>query len=409
MHLTCTNTSKRTLDHALQKAKRLGIRNILALRGDEPRGTEYDDNVDEDFERVKVNSVDENMPELSFTYAVDLVRYIRKHYGDWFCIGVAGYPDGHAVSPYSPDRSVEKDIPFLLEKVNAGADFIMTQLFYDVDMFLSYQKMLREHKSGAFKDIPIIPGLMPIQSWSSLTRTTTLSCASVPESITSELEAIKKDDEAVKDKGIHIMEGIVNRIKQQAAAETHDQPNGDTIHTQNPRKRKRAPQGFHFYTLNLERAVSQIVDQCDLIPSEEEAPLDEQDRSPVVITEASAPFPIDDEEGLPGGFSRLPGGMECTKVGGPKVPLNIERRRLSSQNLEPTNKVIVSRSPASPPRKFEAMEDEAGIPKDRKASIRNSLAVSDGSAGLQTPGHGREATWDDYPNGRFGDARSPGM
>ncbi|KAI9726058.1 MAG: hypothetical protein M1828_002066 [Chrysothrix sp. TS-e1954] len=408
LHMTCTNTTKRTLDHALQKAKRLGIRNILALRGDEPRGTEYDDSIDEDFERVKVTSVDGDVGEPTFAYAVDLVRYIRKQYGEWFCIGVAGYPDGHAVSPYSPDRSVKKDVGFLVEKVQAGADFIMTQLFYDVDKFLAYEKMLREHESGLFKSMPIMPGLMPIQSWNMLTRTTALSCASVPKCILQSLEEVKKDDETVRDRGVDIMRDIVCRIKQEALTKTVEEPNGIAIHTpdENPRKRKRAPQGFHFYTLNLERAAAQIVEECDLIPSEEITPLDEQDRSPVVITEQSSPFPVNEPEKatlLPGGFHH-PFAMSDTKVGGPKVPLSIEKRRLSSQNLDPQNKLVVSRSPASPNRRFEQLEREAGTP--RRASIRNSIAVSDGSVppsatlGLETPK-------DDYPNGRFGDARSP--
>ena len=166
LHLTCTNMSRKLIDEALEEAKILGVRNILALRGDPPRSEEYkaEDSVEPEDEDDDSNT--------EFTWAVDLVKYIRKTYGDYFCIGVAGYPEGHADQSHPDHQSSEFDLPYLVEKVQAGADFIMTQLFYDIEAFMHYQKVLREHKSGAFKTIPIIPGLMPIQSYQILRRTT---------------------------------------------------------------------------------------------------------------------------------------------------------------------------------------------------------------------------------------------
>lgn len=111
MHLTCTNMTKELLDYALEKAKECGVENILALRGDPPRGQER-------WEAI----------EGGFQYASDLVRYIKEKYGDYFCIGVAGYSDGH---PDCEDRIT--DIGYLKTKVDAGADFVVTQLFYDAD------------------------------------------------------------------------------------------------------------------------------------------------------------------------------------------------------------------------------------------------------------------------------------
>lgn len=104
MHMTCTYMSRDKIIASLDKAKDLGIRNILALRGDPPRGaTDWVHN------------------ENGFNFAVDLVRFIKQTYGDFFCIGVAGYPEVHLQA-----ESLAVDIKHLKEKVDAGADFIIT-------------------------------------------------------------------------------------------------------------------------------------------------------------------------------------------------------------------------------------------------------------------------------------------
>lgn len=112
LHLTCTNTSLRLIDKALDDAKALGIRNILALRGDPPRGDEYRDEDDPD------DGADELRP------AVDLVRYIRRLHSDYFCVGVAAYPEGHADGSHPAEQSLDNDLPYLVDKVRADADFI---------------------------------------------------------------------------------------------------------------------------------------------------------------------------------------------------------------------------------------------------------------------------------------------
>ena len=153
LHLTCTNMSRKIIDETLDEAKAIGVCNILALRGDPPR-KEYG---------VPCHNGDQNSNE-EFVWAVDLVRYIRRKYGDFFCIGVAAYPEGHADESHPTNQDVEHDLPYLVEKTKAGADFIMTQLFYDETKYVKLEKRLREHESGIFRNIPIIPGLMPIQS-----------------------------------------------------------------------------------------------------------------------------------------------------------------------------------------------------------------------------------------------------
>lgn len=345
LHLTCTNMSRSLVDDALEQAKALGIRNILALRGDAPRSEEY---------RNEERPEEEDSNK-DFTWAIDLVRYIRKQYGDYFCIGVAAYPEGHSDQSHPQDQDPLFDLPYLVEKTKAGADFIMTQLFFDVAAFDRFEKLLRNHESGVFKTIPIIPGLMPIQSYQILRRVTKLSHAKLPSELLARLDAVKGDDELVKQVGVDILGEIVDHVKTSQSS---------------------VRRGFHFYTLNLEKAVAHILEECHLIP-------------PI--------SPDEDEEAVAVGFSNdfLPPEDAVRSK---------DRRRLSSINSGPRNRVVVPAHSKSSNTSFEAREDEAGIPKDAINSRANTLAISEGEGSL-----GREATWDDFPNGRWGDARSPGM
>lgn len=358
LHLTCTNMSRKLIDEALEQAKVLGIRNILALRGDPPRSEEYRDD-----SQVNAQYDDSNK---DFTWAVDLVKYIRKQYGNHFCIGVAGYPEGHSDQSHPEYQSVKHDLSYLVEKTAAGADFIMTQLFYDVHAYQEYERRLREHPSGVFKTIPIIPGLMPVQSYQILRRTTKLSHASLPPDVSTRLEAVKGDDEAVKRVGIDILSEIIEKMTAMS----------------NP-----GPRGFHFYTLNLEKVVSQILERCELIPPS----------TPIVITAPNGTGPeeaVEEEE--------TDGFMVITEMKKKK-----HRRESSIANSQPRNRLVVSRErtgshSSSRTSALEAPEDEAGVPKEAINSRANTLAISEGQGDL-----GREATWDDFPNGRWGDARSP--
>ncbi|KAL8983394.1 MAG: hypothetical protein Q9177_004990, partial [Variospora cf. flavescens] len=151
---------RRLVDEALEEAKILGIRNILALRGDPPREDEYRLDTENGQEEEEIM---ENNEE--FVWAIDLVRYIRRMYGDFFCVGVAAYPEGHADESHPVDQNFEQDIPFLIQKVEAGAEFLLTQFFFDVHAYTRFERTLREHESGVFRNIPIIPGLLPIQNY----------------------------------------------------------------------------------------------------------------------------------------------------------------------------------------------------------------------------------------------------
>lgn len=215
MHLTCTNMPREKIDEALERAHKAGIDNILALRGDPPAGTK-----------------EWRQCENGFKYASDLVEYIRRKYKDYFGICVAGYPEGHLESK---DR--ETDIRHLKNKVDAGADFIITQLFYDFEEYKSFFKRCREIGITC----PVIPGLLPIQNYDSFLKFTDLSKTKVPPEIMQSLEPIKSNDEEVKSYGISLCADMCRFLMGNGAP------------------------GFHFYTLNLERSVTMILEKIGLV------------------------------------------------------------------------------------------------------------------------------------------------
>ena len=369
MHLTCTNMSRALVDKAIEGAKALGVRNILALRGDQPRSEEYHMDDEEDSNK-------------DFTWAIDLVRYIRRIHGDYFCVGVAGYPEGHTDDSHPEHQSPEHDLPYLVEKIKAGADFIMTQLTYDIKAYTEYERTLRSHPSGIFTSIPIIPGLMPIQSYQIFKRITNLSHARIPPKIFSRIEVVKSDDEAVKRAGVDILSELVEGIK------ALPQP-------------KSSPRGLHFYTLNLEKSVAFILERCNLIPSS---------------TEPASPSTSDSESDLAVATTEN-GPIAARNGNGDHPKRRFSRRRASSLNSQPHNRLIVDSAPLRDirPRSrqpsgtlssqgsetHQTPSESAGIPAG-PPTRSNTLLISEGQGSL-----GREATWDDYPNGRWGPSSSP--
>jgi methylenetetrahydrofolate reductase (NADPH) len=210
------------IDLALRKAKENNIQNILALRGDPPRG--------ETWKQI----------EGGFANAVDLVRYIRQQYGNYFGICVAGYPEAHADSV-----SYEQDLQYTKEKVDAGADFIITQLFYDTNIFLKYVQDCR----NLGITVPIVPGIMPIHGFAGFDRMTTLCKTAVPQHIRDALDPIKADDEAVKTYGVKLGVDMCKHLIENGV------------------------RALHFYTLNLEKSVMSILEGLNLIDPEVRRPL----------------------------------------------------------------------------------------------------------------------------------------
>ncbi|KAJ3023694.1 UNVERIFIED_CONTAM: hypothetical protein HDU68_008497 [Siphonaria sp. JEL0065] len=216
MHLTCTNMPKEKIDSALKQCKDVGIMNILALRGDAPHG-----------------QTTWTATEGGFANAIDLVRYIREQYGDYFCIGVAGNPEGHIENP-----NKEQDFQYFLEKA-AIADFCITQLFYDPTIYLEWVAKVR----AAGCTIPITPGIMPIRSYSGFHRMIGREKIYVPPNILTDLETVKDDEEAVKEYGIKQGIDMCDVLRQAGV------------------------KGFHFYTMNLEKSVRSIVEGLGFTPS----------------------------------------------------------------------------------------------------------------------------------------------
>eukprot|EP01098_Paradermamoeba_levis_P011692 TRINITY_DN5030_c0_g1_i1.p1 TRINITY_DN5030_c0_g1~~TRINITY_DN5030_c0_g1_i1.p1 ORF type:complete len:589 (+),score=188.41 TRINITY_DN5030_c0_g1_i1:71-1837(+) len=215
MHMTCTNMPKPELLEFLKKAKEGGIQNILALRGDPPHGEQWKQHKE------------------GLAHAVDLVRLIRETHGDFFCIAVAGYPEAHLEA-----TSYEEDLKFLKEKVDAGADLIITQLFYDTELYIKWVADCR--KIGI--KCPIVPGMMPIHTFAGFKRMTTLCKTKVPQSISDALEPIKDDDEKVKEYGVQLCIQMCQTLLKAGIAPA-----------------------LHFYTLNLEKSVTKILEGLGLV------------------------------------------------------------------------------------------------------------------------------------------------
>ncbi|KAJ0979157.1 hypothetical protein J5N97_014631 [Dioscorea zingiberensis] len=224
MHLTCTNMPVEKIDHALDTIKANGIQNVLALRGDPPHGQDK-------FVQV----------EGGFACALDLVKHIRAKYGDYFGITVAGYPEAHPDMIQSDGvatlEAYSNDLAYLKRKVDAGADLIVTQLFYDTDIFLKFVNDCRQIGITC----PIVPGIMPINNYKGFLRMTGFCKTRIPSEITAALEPIKDNEEAVKAYGIHLGTEMCKKILAHG------------INT------------LHLYTLNMEKSALAILMNLGLI------------------------------------------------------------------------------------------------------------------------------------------------
>ena len=202
-HFTCICNNKENVENDIINLESLGIKNILALRGDIP-----DDNT---------------VCYMDFKHANDLVRFIKSKTD--LSIGVAGYPEGHIESP-----DLETDLKYLKQKVETGADVIYTQLFFNNDKFYSFVEKVR--KLGI--DKPIIPGVMPIISKKQVDKMTKLARIEVPKIVCEKLEKYSSSD--LKEFGVEYAskqcEGLIDF----------------------------GVKGLHFYTLNKAYSTSKILD-----------------------------------------------------------------------------------------------------------------------------------------------------
>lgn len=212
-HLTCVGASRSELGYIIKRIYEANIRNIVALRGDPPQG-----------EKAFVP------PRDGLSHAHELVKHIRelekKEGFEKFGIAVAGYPEKHLEA-----ESMERDITNLKSKVEAGADVIITQLFFGNRFFFNFVNKVRE----AGINVPIIPGLMPIISVRQIQRITSMCGSSIPPDLQAELNSAVDDDERAEEIGVR---QCINQAKDLIA---------------------KGVKGIHFYVLNKTTHIGEIM------------------------------------------------------------------------------------------------------------------------------------------------------
>lgn len=226
-HLTCVGHSQAELREILTELKHRGIKNVMCLRGDPPRGQDR-------FEPT---------PD-GFRYAHELVKLARSV--DDFCIGVAGYPEAH---PESPDKHL--DLQHLKTKLDSGADFVTTQLFFDNKDYFDFVR--RARRLGIQQRL--IPGLMPITNYQQIKRFTQMCGATIPAVLQARLEPVADDPQAVVEIGIDWAWRQCEELLAEGAP------------------------GIHFYTMNRSLATQRIFERlreskvADLLPPVTPAPV----------------------------------------------------------------------------------------------------------------------------------------
>jgi methylenetetrahydrofolate reductase (NADPH) len=212
-HLTCVGATVDGLRDYLRRAHGEGVENVVALRGDPPRG-------DTKFRPVPGG----------FSYANELVALIRSEFDD-FGVAVAGYPETHqeAASP-------ESDLTNLKQKVAAGADVVITQLFYDNADYFAFRQRCQDLGIR----VPIVPGLLPITNFAQVKRITSLCGARLPEKLVAKLESATEDTEKQFELGVDF-----------AIQQTQD-----LIDAGVP--------GIHFYVLNRSEAAARVLSEVSL-------------------------------------------------------------------------------------------------------------------------------------------------
>ena len=189
-HLTCACADKENIHSAIDEMKEAGIENILALRGDRPKDYEGD-------------------PFVNFKYASELINEIKDYAKDAFCIGGACYPEGHVDAV-----NKKEDIINLKNKVDAGCDFLTTQMFFDNNIFYNFLYRIRE--KGIM--VPVVPGIMPITRATQVANALKLSGSNIPERFRNLVDHFGTNPAAMQQAGIayatdQIIDLIVNGVK----------------------------------------------------------------------------------------------------------------------------------------------------------------------------------------------------
>ncbi len=208
-HFTCVGSSRNQVSKYLDEIKQLNVENILALRGDIPEGMEQ--------------------IHFDFNFANELVEYIKQR--TRMAIGVAGYPEGHIKS-----NNFNFDIQNLKKKIDAGADVIFTQMFFDNDKFFSF---VDNAKYIGIK-VPIIPGILPILSYGQLDRMLSMARVSIPKDLAEKLEKFKDNPEDIKKIGIEHTTKQCQKLIESGVT------------------------GLHFFTMNTAQSLCKVLDNLNI-------------------------------------------------------------------------------------------------------------------------------------------------
>ena len=195
-HISCMGSGRETIAALLDQYREAGIRRLVCLRGDLPSG-------------MAVAG--------EFRYAADLVRFVREHTGDWFHIEVAAYPEFHPQA-----RRPADDLAHFKAKIDAGANSAITQYFYNTDAYVHFD----ESVEAMGVDVPIVPGILPINNFTQLARFSDACGAEIPRWIRLRLESFGDDTASIKAFGLDVVTELCDRLLRAGAP------------------------GLHFYTLN---------------------------------------------------------------------------------------------------------------------------------------------------------------
>jgi methylenetetrahydrofolate reductase (NADPH) len=205
--VTCVGHSRAELREVFGALEDAGVENIMALRGDPPKG-------EETF----------TVAQGGLRYASELIELLASEYG--FSIGAAAYPEKHQEAD-----SLDADIANAVRKVRAGSRFLVTQFFFDNDAYFAYVDRLR----AAGVDVPVIPGIMPITNYAAIANMTKMSGASIPERLRAELDARSDEPDAIAELGVAYTALQCRELLERGAP------------------------GLHFYTLNKSPATRAVV------------------------------------------------------------------------------------------------------------------------------------------------------
>ncbi|MBN2480229.1 MAG: methylenetetrahydrofolate reductase [NAD(P)H] [Bacteroidales bacterium] len=211
-HYTCVGSNREKIFNDMQYLQKLGIENLMLLRGDPPAG-----------------SVSFQAPKDGFSHASDLIRFVRDNYD--YSIGGAAYPEKHPEAP-----TLEEDIGHLKEKYQSGSDFLITQLFFNNEAYFSFVKLARERGINC----RIIPGIIPITSYAQINRFANMTAAHIPHELHEKLEEYKDNPDKIYQAGIDFSIGQCRDLLEKGAP------------------------GIHFYTLNKSRAAVEVFESLNL-------------------------------------------------------------------------------------------------------------------------------------------------